>query len=52
MAKNKVDKNVSKQCPWCEQWALKDAQCNHVICGRAGKGFMVGAGGNGASFAV
>jgi len=31
-------------CPWCEQPALKDSGCNHVVCGVDGKGFNIGSG--------
>lgn len=32
------------QCPWCAQYAQKDAGCNHVVCGRDAAGFTVGGG--------
>lgn len=35
----------AKQCPWCAQWALKDATCNWVCCGDDTRdGFILGAG--------
>lgn len=35
----------AKQCPWCMQWALKDAACNWVCCGDDTRdGFVAGAG--------
>jgi len=34
-----------RQCPWCKQMCLKDAACNHVVCGVGEDGtFLVGAG--------
>jgi hypothetical protein len=33
-----------RHCPWCNQPALKDNLCNHVVCGRDAKGFHVHAG--------
>lgn len=34
----------AKQCPWCDRWALKDAACNYVVCGRGTRGFLPSAG--------
>jgi len=34
----------AKQCPWCGRWALKDAACNYVVCGRSTRGFVLNEG--------
>lgn len=34
-----------RTCPWCAQQCLKDAACNHVVCGVCDTGaFCIGAG--------
>ena len=35
----------AKQCPRCARWAVKDAACNYVVCGRDhDRGFVAGSG--------
>lgn len=38
--------DIAKQCPWCQQWCLKDNACNYIFaCGLGSDGkFWIGGG--------
>ncbi len=44
------DKDPVRTCPWCKTQCLKDAACNHVVCGVNETGALYVGAGCGRSF--